>query len=180
MYGNGLKNESSNKDKIIIYQMPLLERLIGIFSAMVLTSIPVVCLILGYESKLEIIILLLCMILYCIFIYFNAFKTYICLDIKNQKLIIREDPGIHSIKIDMDDVIDLHVVDGVEYKYLFTIDINYISGHTKKIKSWSHHPSCRLAMFNVYGRQTKRLKKFCYECNCILSKLINTNKAIKE
>ena len=58
-----------------------------------LTSIPIICLISGFEKVFEMIILLLVMIVYCIFMFFDVFKTYICLDIKNNKLIIRETPG---------------------------------------------------------------------------------------
>lgn len=149
--------------------MPLFERIMNVFSAIVLTTVPILGLILGYEEKIVIIILLLGMLFYCAVTYFNVFKTYICLDIENKKLIIRESGVLYAIEIDTDDIIDLQVSDGVKHKDWFTIDINYISGRTKKITSWSHHHT-RLAVFKVYERQTSRLKKFCYECNQVLSK----------
>lgn len=63
--------------KVIIYQMPLFERIMGIYSAVILTAIPIICLIIGVEKIFETIILLFAVIAYCIFIYFIAFKTYI-------------------------------------------------------------------------------------------------------
>ena len=83
---------------------------------------------------------------------------YICLNTNNKKIIIREFPGIRKQELSLDKLKELKISDGKQYKNLFTIDINYI-GYSKKISSWSTHPSCMLAIFNVYGRQTKRLKK---------------------
>ncbi len=168
MDGNGLKNKSMNKTKVIIYQMPLLERIMGIFSAIFLTLIPIACLILGFERKLEMIILLLVMIAYCAYMYFLVFKTYMCLDIKNKKLIIREFPGIKKRELSLENIKGIQISDDPQYKQSFTIDINYM-GYTEKIISWSAHPTCRLALFGVYRRQTKRLKKFAKKCNAYLT-----------
>lgn len=162
MDGQNLKKHCLNK-KITIYQMPLFERIMGLFSAIVLTSIPLICIFIGVEKIFAIVILLLVMLMYSIFIFFCAFKTYICLDVNNKKIIIREFPGIKKQELPLDNLKELKISDGTQYKNLFTIDINYI-GYSKKINSWSTHPSCRLAIFNVYGRQTKRLKKFILKC----------------
>lgn len=162
MGGQNLKKHCSNK-KIIIYQMPLFERIMGLISAIVLTSIPVICLFIGVEKTFAMVILLLVMLMYSIFMVFCAFKTYICLDVSNKKIIIREFPGIKKQELPLDNLKELKISDGTQYKNLFTIDINYV-GYSKKINSWSTHPSCRLAMFNVYGRQTKRFKKFIIKC----------------
>ena len=161
MSGQNLKKHCLNK-KIIIYQMPLFERIMGLISAIVLTSIPVSCLVIGVEKN-AVVILLLAMLMYSIYIVFCAFKTYICLDVSNKKIIIREFPGIKKQELPLDNLKELKISDGTQYKDLFTIDINYV-GYSKKINSWSTHPSCRLAMFNVYVRQTKRLKKFILKC----------------
>ncbi len=162
MGGQNLKKHCLNK-KIIIYQMPMLERIMALISAIVLISIPVICLFIGVEKIFAIVILLLVMLLYSIFMFFCAFKTYICLNTNNKKIIIREFPGIRKQELSFDKLKELKISDGKQYKNLFTIDINYI-GYSKKINSWSTHPSCRLAIFNVYGRQTKRLKKFILKC----------------
>lgn len=164
MDGIGLKKKSLNKNIIKIYQMPLIERILAVFSAVVLTSIPILSLFLGFEQKLGMIILFLCMILYCIFIFMIVFKTYIFLDIDNQKIIIRENPGNKKKELPLNNLIDISVVNDPKNNRLFTINFNY-TGYVHKIISWSAHPSCRLVMFNVYGRQTRRLKKFIFKCN---------------
>ena len=76
MDGNGLKNKFLNK-KIIIYQMTMIDRILGVWSGILLTIIPIICLILGFEQVMGMVILLLVMIVYCVFMFFNVFKTYI-------------------------------------------------------------------------------------------------------
>ena len=73
-----MKNSKSDYlDKIIIYQMTLLDKLAGVFSALLLVAFSIECLILDFEYKLGMtILLLLFMIVYCVFIYFDIFKTY--------------------------------------------------------------------------------------------------------
>lgn len=167
-HGIGLKNKFLN-NKIIIFQMTLMDRILGVLSAVLLTIIPILCLILGFEQVIEMIILLLIMFVYCVFMFFNVFKTYICLDKKNKKFIIRETPGLKKIELDLENIISIEISDGDYNKELFTIDIN-MQGYTKKITSWSVPPQSRISMFGGYKRQTKRLKKFCEECNEYLNK----------
>lgn len=168
MVGNGLKNKYLN-NKIIIYQMTLMDRVLGVWSGILLTSIPIICLISGFEKVFEMIILLLVMIVYCVFMFFNVFKTYICLDIKNNKLIIRETPGFKKEEFVLEYINSIEVSDGVYTKEFFTIDIN-MTGYTRKISSWSVPPKSRISMFGGYKRQTKRLKKFIFKCEKYLKK----------
>ena len=104
--------------------------------------------------------------------FFNVFKTYICLDIKSNKLIIRETPGFKKEELFLENIISIEVSDGAYTKEFFTIDIN-MPGYTKKISSWSVPPKSRISMFGGYKRQTKRLKNFCERCNEYLN---NKNK----
>ena len=76
MGGQNLKKHCSNK-KIIIYQMTMIDRILGVWSGILLTTIPIICLILGFEQVMGMVILLLVMIGYCVFMFFNVFKTYI-------------------------------------------------------------------------------------------------------
>lgn len=168
MVGNGLKNKYLN-NKIIIYQMTLMDRVLGVWSGILLTSIPIICLISGFENVFAMIILLLVMIVYCIFMFFNIFKTYICLDIKNNKLIIRETPGFKKEEFVLENINSIEVSDGVYTKEFFTIDIN-MTGYTRKISSWSVPPKSRISMFGGYKRQNKRLKKFIFKCEKYLKK----------
>ena len=166
--GIGLKNKSLNK-KIIIYQMTLMDRILGVWSGILLTTIPIICLILGFEQVFGMIILLLVMVVYCVFMFLNVFKTYILLDTKNNKLIIRETPGLKKEELFLENILSIKVSDGIYNREFFTIDINMV-GYTKKISSWSVPPKSRISMFGGYKRQTKRLRKFCEECNKYLNK----------
>lgn len=168
MNGQNLKNHCSNK-KIIIYQMTMVDRILGIWSGILFTTIPIISLILGCEKVIEKIIVLLVMIVYCFFLFFDVFKTYIYLDIKSNKLIIRENPGFKKEEFFLENIISIKVSDGAYTKEFFTIDI-IMPGYTKKIKSWSVPPKSKISMFGGYKRQTKRLKKFCEKCNAYLNK----------
>lgn len=152
--------------------MTLMDRILGVWSGIMFTTLPIICLILGFDRVLEMIILLLVMIVYCIFMFLNVFKTYIFLDIKNNKLVIRETPGLKKEELCLENILSIGVSDGTYTREFFTIDINML-GYTKKISSWSVPPQSRISMFGGYKRQTKRLKKFCKECNKYLSKIKN-------
>ena len=160
-YGNHSKSKSLVK-KIIIHQMPLFERIMGSFSAIGLTSIPLLCIIMGIEEIFSVAVFLLIMIIYSIYMFFCVFKTYICLDLVNKKLIIRE-VLTKKQEFPLNNFKDIKIVQDKQYKDFITIDINFV-GYNKKILSWFTDPSCRLAMFNMYERQTKRLKKFISQC----------------
>ena len=101
--------------------------------------------------------------------FFNIFKTYICLDIKNNKLIIRETPGFKKEEFVLENINSIEVSDGVYTKEFFTIDIN-MTGYTRKISSWSVPPKSRISMFGGYKRQNKRLKKFIFKYEKYLKK----------
>lgn len=167
MYGKGLKNKFLN-NKIIIFQMTLMDRILGVWSGILFIALPIIGLILGFEPVIEMIILLLVMIAYCVFMFYSVFKTYICLDIKNNKLVIREMPGFKKEELSLENVISIVVSDGVYTKNFFTIDIK-TPRYTKKISSWSTPPESRISMFGGYKRQTKRLKKFCTQCDKYLN-----------
>ena len=162
------KSKKRSSNKIIIYQMTLLDRILGVWSGILLTSLPIIGLILGFEQVMGMIILLFAMIIYCVLMFFNVFKTYICFDIKNNKLIVRETPGFKKEEFLLENILSIEVSDGFYTKEFFTININML-GYTKKISSWSDPLKSRISMFGEYKRQTKRLKKYCEECNRYLS-----------
>lgn len=167
MCGNGLKKKYSNS-KIIIYQMTLLDRILGILSCLLFISIPIIALVLGFEHVVAMVILLLVMLIFCIFMYFNVFKTYICLDKKSKKLIIRETPGLKKEEFPLENLLSIEVKDGIDTKKDFTIDI-IMPGCTRKFYTWSDPLYSRIAIFGGFKRQTKRLKRFCQECNKYLN-----------
>lgn len=90
MDGNCLKNKSFNNIRLIIHKMPLLDRVIGLFSSVVLTILPIVCLILNYEHKMNMIILLIALLVFSFVMYLKAFKTYICIYVDNNKITINK------------------------------------------------------------------------------------------
>ena len=160
-----LKNGSSSK--IIIYQMPLFERILAIFSAIFLSVIPAAFLLIPLHHNTQELLLgiavLIAVLAYDVYTFFCVFKTYICLDIYGKKLIIREFLQAERV-VGLEDVACLAVTFDPKYNNIFSLDINH-SSYTEKITSWSTHPSCRLALFCVIERQTKRLRNFVRKCN---------------
>ena len=146
--------------------MPFLDRIFGVLSAIFLTALPITVLILGFEPVYKMIVLLLAMIIYCVFIFFNVFKTYISLDVAKKKITIRE--GLKKEEWGTQYLIDINIVDDKAYPGLFYINFIFAT-HTKKDYGWSTGPSSRV-FFGTTKTQKKRLKKFCEECNQYLQK----------
>lgn len=166
MDGNGLKNKFSNNCKLIIHKMPLLDRIIGLFSSLVLTIIPIACLCLNYENKISMIILLIALILFSFVMYLGAFKTYICFDIKNKKITISE--GLKKEELSTFGLMSITVEADTKYPNSFSLNYNFI-GYSKKEYGWSTGPSSRV-LFGSIKTQRRRLEKFCEECNKYLNK----------
>lgn len=166
MDGNGLKNKSLNNCKLIIHKMPLLDRIIGFFSPFILMIIPIVCLFLNYENKISMIILLIALILFCFIMYLSAFKTYICFDVNNNKIIISR--GLKKEELSILGMTSITVETDTKYPNLFSLNYNFI-GYSKKDYGWSTGPSSRV-LFGSIKTQRKRLEKFCEECNKYLNK----------
>ena len=166
MDGNGLKNKSLNNCKLIIHKMPLLDRIIGLFSSLVLIIIPIVCLCLNYENKISMIILLIALILFSFVMYLNAFKTYICFDIENKNIIISE--GLKKEELSTFGLMNITVETDKKDTKLFSLNYNFI-GYSKKDYGWSTGPSSRV-LFGSIKTQRIRLEKFCEECNKYLNK----------
>lgn len=94
-----INEKSMAKTKIIIYQATLLDRIIYILSGIGLFGFFIMFLTTKTGNYLIWITLLVINFIYCIYSYLILFKTFICLDIKNNKLIIRESPGIRKKRI---------------------------------------------------------------------------------
>ena len=162
---SALKNKPSNNTRLIIHKMPLLDRIIGLLSPVVLTIIPIVCLILNYENRIQMIIVLIALLVLCFVMYLSAFKTYICFDVDSNNITInkgikKEDLstfGLMSITVETDD----------KYPNLFSLNYNFV-GYSKKDYSWSTGPSSRV-LFGSVKTQRRRLEKFCEECNKYLT-----------
>ena len=166
MDGNGLKNKSLNNCKLIIHKMPLLDRIIGLFSPFILMIIPIVCLFFNYENKISMIILLIALILFSFVMFLNAFKTYICFAVENKKITISK--GLKKEELSTYGLISVTVENDAKYPNLFSLNYNYI-GYSKKDYGWSTGPSSRV-LFGSIKTQRIRLEKFCKECNKYLNK----------
>jgi hypothetical protein len=166
MDGNGLKNKSSNNSILTIHKMPLLDRIVGLFSSLILTIIPIVCLLLNYENKISMIILLIALILFSFVMYLSAFKTYISFDIDNNKITISE--GLKREELSTSGLMSITVETDAKDPYLFSLNYNFI-GYSKKDYGWSTGPSSRV-LFGSYRTQRSRLENFCEECNRYLKK----------
>ena len=166
MDGNGLKNKSLNNTRLIIHKMPLLDRIIGLFSPVILTIIPILCLVLNYEHKINMIILLIALLFFSFVMYLSAFKTYICFDLDSNKITISK--GLKKEEFSIYGLMRITVETDTRYPNLFSLNYNFV-GYTKKDYSWSTGPSSRV-LFGSIKTQRKRLEKFCEECNKYLNK----------
>jgi hypothetical protein len=146
--------------------MPLLDRIIGLFSSLVLTIIPIVCLCLNYQNKISMIILLIALILFSFVMFLNAFKTYICFAVENKKITISK--GLKKEELSTCGLISVTVENDAKYPNLFSLNYNFI-GYSKKDYGWSTGPSSRV-LFGSIKTQRRRLEKFCEECNKYLNK----------
>ena len=167
MDGNGLKNKSLNNNTfLIIYKMPLIERIMGILSPIILIIIPIVCLFLNYEDKFNMIVLLIVLLFLGFVMYLSTFKTYICFDIENKKIIISE--GLKKEELSTFGLMNITVETDKKDTKLFSLNYNFI-GYSKKDYGWSTGPSSRV-LFGSIKTQRIRLEKFCEECNKYLNK----------
>lgn len=163
--GQSLKDNSLNNKKILIHKMPLLERIMGLFSAIVLTALQVALLFLGYEEVLTTIIILLIMLVYCFFMYLRAFKTFIWLDCEHEKIIIQN--GTEKKEVSATKLISLQVEDDPQCPSVFTLNYYFVD-YTEKDYGWSIGFESRVLFGTIRG-QKRRLEAFCEQCNAYLS-----------
>jgi hypothetical protein len=146
--------------------MPILDRIIGLFSSFVVMIIPIACLFLNYKNKISMIILLIALILFSFVMYLNAFKTYICFAVENKKITISK--GLKKEELSTYGLISVTVENDAKYPNLFSLNYNFL-GYSKKDYGWSTGPSSRV-LFGSIKTQRRRLEKFCEECNKHLNK----------
>lgn len=162
-----LKNFYLNENVLKLYQAPLFERILYLYPLLGLIEIPLIMLSVEKFTWLVLPILLI-FSLYGLLVYFIVFKVYICLDLSQGQLIIREFPGFKQQTIPLDNIQEIRFCDNSEWR-TFSIDI-VCDKYTKSIISWSSGFSARIVFFCRYLRQKERLLKFTQECNEILEK----------
>ena len=165
------KNLYLDNGVVKLYQFPLITRIANLFAAFWLSALPFVAFLKKGFSWQVFLFLLIC-ILFDVLIFFSVFKTYLCLDLGRNALILRERNGYKAKIFPLDQIKEIRFSDGVpeEYREFFTIDIVFTNGYVERIKSWSSPAANRIMIFNMYARQKNRLLKFTQECNEILEK----------
>ena len=145
--------------------MPLFERIFGIVSPIILMSIPIACLCMGFENQLDMIILLFSLFFFEFLMYLSAFKTYIRFDVIDNRITIRD--GLKKEEFSTVNLNNINVGNDFRDPELFSLNFNY-AGYTKKDYSWTSGPGSRV-FFGSKESQRRRLQKFCEECNQYLS-----------
>ena len=162
-----LKNGFLNK--VIMYKYPSVERMMMLFSSIILISLPLICIIAKLYDKSELfkmLVLLIVLLVFCFVMCLSAFKTYICFDVDSNKITISK--GLKKEELSIFGLISITVETDTKYPNLFSLNYNF-EGYTKKDYSWSTGPSSRV-LFGSIKSQRKRLEKFCEECNKYLNK----------
>ena len=167
------KGKKASSDKITIYKLPLVTKVLFILAAIGLTSIPILGIIESKGKDYGAIAMLLCFFsLLDTLIFFLVFKSYIRLDIKNNQFIIREFYGFVVKKIKLDEVksVSLTIRHTINTPYFktFTIDVVHDRG-VYWVETWSKPAMDFTLAFNNEVRQIKRLEKFCEKCNQYLN-----------
>lgn len=161
-----LKNGFLNK--VMMYKYPTVERMMMLFSSIILTSLPLICIIAKLYNKSELfkmLVLLIVLLVFCFVMYLSAFKTYICFDLDSNKITISK--GLKKEEFSIYGLMSITVETDTKYPNLFSLNYNFV-GYTKKDYSWSKGPSSRV-LFGSIKYQRKRLEKFCEECNKYLN-----------
>ncbi len=160
MAGKNLRKFYSNENRLIIYQSPLADRLMGMQSIIMFIFISFIGFIKSTEGKTILFFGFLLTLILGFVMFFVLFKSYICCDFKKNKLIIRHYPGFKKEEINLECVKGIYIIDldNDKNKDLFSIDI-VCSNHVKKILSWSIGPGT-LPFFGSKISQKKRLIEF--------------------
>jgi len=158
-----LKDKSSNKKRIIIFEWPFYSRILLLISAIVFPAILIFNVFTGQCNKLESILIFIGSALYIILVFFEVFKNYICIDINKKELIIREWGGFKKEIISIDRVHEIKIDTNRIGRENFPIII-VLYGYIKRIKSWNIYNG-RYSCLERFSKRIKRIEKFCKECN---------------
>ena len=159
--GMNLKDKSSNKKRIILFEYPLYFRIILLTSAILFPGILIFNVFTGQCNKLESILIFIGSALYIILVFFEVFKNYICIDINKKELIIHEWSGFKKEIISIDRVHEIKIDTNRIGRENFPIII-ILYGYIKRIKSWNIIYRTGIEKFR---KRIKRIEKFCKECN---------------
>ena len=167
------KSKKISSNNITLYQLPTIARITAITSAIGLSALSILGLLLfdvncEREEFFMSLALFFFICLYDVYIYFLVFKTYLRMDFISNVIVIREFPGFHQHLIKIDHTKEIRVENNEE-RHVFSI-IVYSQGGIKRIDSWSMGTPGFKLLFNNNARQIRRLEEFCSKCNYHLSK----------
>ena len=158
-------SRNGSLSKIILYKKPILDKIIRIVTSFAFTSLPVVGLILDFGRTLEVVLVLICMLGCCFLVYLDVFRSYACLELNTNKLVISN--GLKREEFPMEDLLGLQVVEYHELERCLVLKIDFI-GYSKEDGGWSylHHYRTFIGSLDA---QKKRMETFCEQCNQYLA-----------
>mgnify|MGYP003297345870 CR=1 FL=1 len=164
--------EYYSKDRIKVYHSNVLGRVILTWGGIAFPCMAIFLISIGsYDNEQELhkMITILCgLLLVDAWIFFSIYKTYILLDLRKGKLIVREFPGFSKKEFDIQDIQRIAISDGFRGdKGAFTIDV-VGSTYTYQMHSWTLGRAGQ-TLTETLSMKRQRLEKFAEECNNILN-----------
>lgn len=163
--------EYYSKDRIKVYHSNVLGRVILTWGGIAFPCMAIFLISIGsYDNEQELhkMITILCgLLLVDAWVFFSIYKTYILLDLRKGKLIVREFPGFTKKEFDLHDIRKIVISDGVYDKELFTINI-VGPIYTYQIHSWTFGRAGQ-TLTETLSMKRQRLEKFAEECNNMLN-----------
>ena len=158
-------SRNGSSSKIILYKKPILDKIVRIVASLAFTSLPVIGLILDFGRTLEVVLILICMLGCCFLTYLDVFRSYVCLELDTNKLVISK--GLKREEFSGEDLLGLQVVEYHELERRLVLKIDF-RGYSKENDGWSylHHYRTFIGSLDA---QKKRMEAFCEQCNAYLS-----------
>ncbi len=152
-------------NRIILHKKPILDKIVRIVTALAFTALPVIGLILDFGRTLEVVLILICMLGCCFLAYLDVFRSYVCLELDTNKLVISN--GLKREEFSGEDLLGLRVVEYHKLERRLVLKIDF-RGYSKEDDGWSylHHYRTFIGSLDT---QKKRMEDFCEQCNAYLS-----------
>ena len=172
------KSNSLKNNRIFIHKASLFER---IFLTLTMFLFPAFLLFDVFDGAYDPLeewykIFMLCTIALAIifFLFLSAYKDYICLDMKKQKLIIHEYMRLRAIEFPMQDVLSLSISDStVRFHSFYPVIRIQLRSSTVEILSWS---SADIQPYFATAKQREqKLEHFVKLCNTHLNSFHEEN-----
>jgi hypothetical protein len=158
------KPKSLNKNKIILYQTPLFDRIMAIFTFTFLSLLGIYSLISDMQDKGNVMFLII-IIIFGIGVRFMHKKTYLLFD-PEDNIFIAKHCGATQMSILISDIKSFKLS---YHDKQFNLNIVLKNGDiVKDIRWWNYYDIRKASLFASHERQADRLYEFCEECNAYL------------